>query len=72
MIQFWKDNSTLRVALIALSFIAGMALIIFGWRQTGKLWGLGVMLVGLVLLLVALWLYNIVFTDAKEKKVSKK
>ncbi len=72
MIQFWKNNSTLRVALIVLSFIAGMVLIVYGWLQTGKLGGLGIMLVGLVLLLVALWLYNIVFTDVKEKKVSKK
>lgn len=72
MIQFWKDNSTLRSILIALFFLAGMILVVFGWKQTGKLWGLGVMVIGLALLLVALWLYNIVFTDPKEKKGSKK
>ncbi len=68
MVKFWKEHTGLRMALMLLTFAAGLGLIIFGWRQTGQLGGLGVMLVGLVLLLVTLWLYNIVFTDPKAKK----
>ncbi len=67
MVQFWKEHTGLRMALMLLTFAAGLGLIIFGWRQTGQLRGLGVMLLGLVLLLVTLWLYNIVFTDPKSK-----
>ncbi len=67
MIKFWKEHAALRMALMVLSFVAGMGLIVFGWKQTGQLWGLGVMLLGLVLLLGTLWLYNIVFTDPRSK-----
>ncbi len=67
MVQFWKEHTGLRMALMVITFIAGLALIVFGWRQTGQLGGLGIMLLGLVLLLVTLWLYNIVFTDPKYK-----
>lgn len=66
-IKFWKEHSGLRTGLMLVFFAAGLALVIFGWKQTGKLWGLGVMVIGLALLLVTLWLYNIVFTDPKEK-----
>ena len=44
--------------LIALFFIVGLALVAAGWTMTGKLMGLGIMLVGLVLLLAALMIYN--------------
>jgi len=67
MVQFWKEHTGLRMALMLVTFAAGMALVICGWRQTGQLGGLGIMLLGLVLLLVTLWLYNIVFTDPKTK-----
>ncbi len=67
MVQFWKEHTGLRLVLMLVTFAAGMVLIVCGWRQTGQLVGLGVMLLGLVLLLVTLWLYNIVFTDPKYK-----
>lgn len=44
--------------LIALFFAAGMILTIAGWKMTGKLEGLGLMLLGIVLLLTALFVYN--------------
>ena len=44
--------------LIALFFVLGMILTIVGWRMTGELAGLGLMLVGMVLLLTALFVYN--------------
>ncbi len=49
---------TLRAVLIALFFVVGMALTVAGWKMTGKLEGLGLMLVGIVLLLTALFVYN--------------
>ena len=56
--NFWKEHTTLRGVLIALFFVLGMALTISGWKMTGKLEGLGLMLVGIVLLLAALFVYN--------------
>lgn len=69
--KFWKEHMPLRVSLIAVFAVAGLALVIFGWKQTGQLWGLGVMLVGLVLMLTALLLYNKPFEDPKEPKNKK-
>ena len=48
----------LRAGLIALFFVVGMFLTVYGWKMTGKLEGLGLMLVGIVLLLTALFVYN--------------
>ena len=48
----------LRSVLIVLFFVAGMVLTFVGWSMTGKLLGLGLMLVGIVLLLTALFVYN--------------
>ena len=56
--NFWKEHTTLRGILIVLFFVAGMALTIAGWKMTGKLEGLGIMLVGIVLLLTAMFVYN--------------
>ena len=61
--KFWKEHTTLRVTLIALFFLGGMGLVIYGWTLSGKLAGLGIMLVGLVLLLAALFIYNKPFQD---------
>lgn len=59
--KFWKEHATLRVILIAVFFCAGIGLTIGGWTMTGKLLGLGIMVMGVVCLLAALWLYNKVF-----------
>ena len=56
--NFWKEHTTLRGILIVLFFVIGMVLPIAGWKMTGKLEGLGLMLVGIVLLLTALFVYN--------------
>ena len=56
--NFWKNHATLRAVLIVLFFVVGMVLTIVGWKMTGKLLGLGLMLVGIVLLLTALFVYN--------------
>ena len=56
--NFWKNHATLRGVLIALFFIVGLVLTLVGWKMTGKIEGLGLMLVGIVLLLTALFVYN--------------
>lgn len=59
--KFWKEHAKLRLILIAVFFLLGMGLIVAGWKKTGQLLGLGIMLVGVVFLLAAMWLYNKVF-----------
>ena len=56
--NFWKNHAALRGVLIALFFVIGLVLTIVGWKMTGKLEGPGLMLVGIVLLLTALFVYN--------------
>ena len=56
--NFWKNHVALRFILIAVFFVVGLALTLVGWSMTGKLAGLGLMLVGIVLLLTALFVYN--------------
>ena len=56
--NFWKNHATLRTVLIVLFFVVGLVLTIAGWKMTGKLEGLGLMLVGIILLLTALFVYN--------------
>ena len=56
--NFWKEHTTLRGVLILLFFVVGMVLTIAGWKMTGKLEGLGLMLVGIILLLTAMFVYN--------------
>ena len=40
-----------------------MILTIVGWKMTGKLLGLGIMLVGIVFLLTALFVYNAAYKN---------
>ena len=61
--NFWKEHTTLRGVLILLFFVVGMALTIAGWEMTGKLEGLGLMLVGIIFLLVALFVYNAAYKN---------
>ena len=61
--NFWKEHATLRGLLIILFFVIGMVLTISGWKMTGKLEGLGLMLVGIIFLLVALFVYNAAYKN---------
>ena len=61
--NFWKNHTALRFILIALFFVAGLVLTIVGWKMTGKLLGLGIMIVGIILLLTALMVYNAVYKN---------
>jgi len=65
--NFWKEHTSLRAALIAIFFVVGLILVVAGWKMTGKLVGLGLMLVGIVLLLTALFVYNKPYQDKKRK-----
>ena len=56
--MFWKNHEKLRAFFITLFFVLGLVLTFAGWKMTGKLEGLGLMLVGIILLLVALFVYN--------------
>ena len=59
--NFWKNHLALRSVLIVLFFVIGMVLTIVGWKMTGELLGLGLMLVGIVVLLTALLVYNALY-----------
>ena len=52
---------TLRIVLITLFAVLGIVLTIVGWKMTGELLGLGIMLVGMVFLLTALFVYNALY-----------
>ena len=60
--NFWKNHVALRMVLIALFFVIGLTLTIVGWKMTGELLGLGIMLVGIVFLLTALFVYNAAYS----------
>jgi hypothetical protein len=59
--NFWKNHLILRAVLIALFFVAGLVLTLVGWNMTGQLVGLGIMLVGTVFLLTAIFVYNALY-----------
>ena len=59
--NFWKNHTTLRGVLIMLFFVLGMVLTIVGWKMTGQLLGLGLMLLGVIFLLTALFVYNALY-----------
>lgn len=66
--QFWKDHKALRFCLILVFFLAGVGLVIGGWMMSGKLLGLLLMLLGVALLLTALFVYNKPFEEPKSRK----
>ena len=63
--NYWKEHTALRLTLMVVLFVAGVILTFVGWSMTGKLAGMGLMLLGLALLLAALYLYNKPFQDTK-------
>lgn len=58
----------LRALLMLIFVVAGLALVFTGWSMTGKMTGLILMIVGVILLLTALLLYNKPFEDPKVRK----
>lgn len=61
--KFWKEHPVIRVLLITVLFAAGLATVRMGWKMTGRLDGLLLMLGGLALVLWALFIYNRPFED---------
>ena len=60
--NFWKEHVVLRLVLIAAFFVVGLVLVIGGWKMTGEMDGLIRMVIGVLLLLVALYIYNKPYT----------
>lgn len=56
--KFWKKHVALRAFLMILFFLAGLALVLIGWNMTGQLSGLGLMLLGIIMMLTTLLIYN--------------
>lgn len=56
--KFLKENNLLRIAIIAVLFLVGLVLTFVGWKMTGQLKGLGLMILGIIFLLTALLVYN--------------
>ena len=63
MKAFWKTHPALRIVLMIVLFVLSIALVIAGWKMTGQLAGLGIMLVGVALLLAMLAIYNATYQD---------
>ncbi len=61
--NFWKNHTALRFALIIIFFVIGLTLTLVGWSMTGKLAGLGLMIVGIIFLLTALLVYNAAYKN---------
>ncbi len=66
--NFWKEHTNLRIILMVLFFFAGLALVLIGWSMTGEMLGLIWMLVGIILMLTTLLLYNQRFKNGKSPK----
>jgi len=58
MKAYWKNHPALRMILMLVLFVLALVLVVSGWKMTGQLAGLGIMLVGVALLLAVLALYN--------------
>ena len=65
--QFWKEHTALRIVLMLLTFVLGLFLLNYGWRQTGQMRGLLLMQARLAQLLGTLALYNKPFEDPKKR-----
>ena len=63
MKTFWKTHPALRIVLMIVLFALSIALVVAGWKMTGQLAGLGIMLVGVALLLAVLAIYNATYQD---------
>ena len=63
MKTFWKTHPALRIVLMIVLSVLSIALVVAGWKMTGQLAGLGIMLVGVALLLAVLAIYNATYQD---------
>ena len=63
--EFGKELGGVRALFIAECVLAGLALVISGWTLTGQMKGLGLMVLGVILLLAALLVYNKPFEGDK-------
>lgn len=63
MKTFWKTHPALRIVLMIVLFVLSIALVVAGWKMTGQLTGLGIMLAGVALLLAVLAIYNATYQD---------
>ena len=63
MKTFWKTHPALRIVLMIVLFVLSIALVVAGWKMTGQLAGLGIMLVGVALLLAVLAIYNATYQE---------
>ena len=63
MKAFWKNNPALRIVLMIVLFVLSIPLVVAGWKMTGQLAGLGIMLLGVALLLAVLAIYNATYQD---------
>ena len=63
MKTFWKTHPALRIVLMIVLFVLSIALVVAGWKMTGQLAGIGIMLVGVALLLAVLAIYNATYQD---------
>ena len=64
--MFTRD-SKFRILLIALFFVVGLGLVIYGWTLSGKITGLLLMLLGVVFLLTAILVYNKPYGKERKK-----
>lgn len=58
-----ESNPMVRVILMLVLFVLALALVVAGWKMTGQLVGLGIMIVGVALLLAVLYIYNNKYQD---------
>lgn len=58
-----ESNSMVRVILMLVLFVLALVLVVAGWKMTGQLAGLGLMIVGVALLLAVLYIYNNKYQD---------
>ena len=66
--NFWKEHVKLRMTLMLLFSVVGIVLTIYGWTLTKQMAGLVTMIIGVLMLLAALWIYNRPFVTKKTKK----
>ena len=65
--KFWKEHEKLRIVIMVVTFVLGLVLLFAGWKMTGSIVGLGIMIVGVIFLLTTLLVYNKPFEDPKKK-----